>query len=91
MTNEQAQIIIGNIPIDGQDECYSISEYQEAKAMAIEALALMSSKRGQCENCKYFRKLPRHKGMFGECDNLSGFYIKGNWYCADFEPIESEE
>lgn len=38
MTNEQAQIIIGNIPIDGQDECYSIAEYQEAKTMAIKAL-----------------------------------------------------
>ncbi len=38
MTREEAQIIIGNIPIDGQDECYSIAEYQEAKTMAIKAL-----------------------------------------------------
>lgn len=29
MTAEEAQIIIGNIPIDGQDECYSIAEYQD--------------------------------------------------------------
>lgn len=37
MTNEEASIIVGNIPING-DGCYSISEYQQAKAMAIEAL-----------------------------------------------------
>lgn len=37
MTNEEASIIVGNMPING-DECYSISEYQQAKAMAIKAL-----------------------------------------------------
>ena len=37
MTREEASIIIGNIPING-DECYTISEYQQAKAMAIKAL-----------------------------------------------------
>ena len=37
MTNEEASIIIGNIPING-DECYSIPEYQQAKAIAIKAL-----------------------------------------------------
>ena len=37
MTNEEAQTIIGNLPIYG-DDCYSITEYQEAKAMAIKAL-----------------------------------------------------
>ena len=40
MTNEEAQIIIGNIPIKPEvlDDCYDITEYQEAKAMAIKAL-----------------------------------------------------
>ena len=37
MTNKDASIIIGNIPIEG-DDCYTIAEYQEAKAMAIQAL-----------------------------------------------------
>ena len=37
MTNEEASIIIGNIPING-DGCYSISEYQQAKAIAIQSL-----------------------------------------------------
>ena len=41
MTKEKAQIVIGNIPIKPEvlDDCYDITEYQEAKAMAIEALA----------------------------------------------------
>ena len=38
MTREKAIVIIGNLPIDGKDKCYSIAEYQEAKTMAIEAL-----------------------------------------------------
>ena len=45
MTREEASIIIGNIPING-DGCYSISEYQRAKAMAIEAL-----EQQPCEDC----------------------------------------
>ena len=44
MTIEEAQIIIGNIPIKPEvlDDCYDITEYQETKAMAIEALAQKS-------------------------------------------------
>lgn len=38
MTNHEASIIIGNIPIDGQDDCYTVDEYQEAKALAIQVL-----------------------------------------------------
>ena len=40
MTVEEAQIIIGNIPINPKvlDNCYSITEYQEVKTMAIKAL-----------------------------------------------------
>ena len=38
MTNEQAAIIIGNLPINGEDDCYSISKYQWAKTKAIDAL-----------------------------------------------------
>ena len=40
MTNEEAQIIIGNIPIKPEvlDDCYDVTEYQTAKAMAIKAL-----------------------------------------------------
>ena len=40
MTREEAQIIVGNMPIKPEvlDDCYDITEYQEAKAMAIKAL-----------------------------------------------------
>ena len=40
MTNDEAIMIVGNIPINPLtvDECYSISQYQEAKTLAIEAL-----------------------------------------------------
>lgn len=40
MTNEEAIIILGNIPIKPEylDDDYSIPEYQEAKALAIQAL-----------------------------------------------------
>lgn len=40
MTNKEALIIIGNIPINPEvlDSCYSIAEYQEAKTLAIKAL-----------------------------------------------------
>lgn len=48
MTKKEAQIVIGNIPIKPEvlDDCYDITEYQEAKAMAIEALAQQP-----CEDC----------------------------------------
>ena len=44
MTKEEAIMIIGNIPINPLtvDECYSISQYQEAKTIAIEALKNIS-------------------------------------------------
>lgn len=38
MTREETAVIIGNIPINEGDDCYTIAEYQEAKAMAIKEL-----------------------------------------------------
>lgn len=40
MTKEEVQIIIGNMPIKPEvlDDCYDVTEYQAAKAMAIKAL-----------------------------------------------------
>lgn len=46
MTIDEAIIILGNIPING-DECYSIAEYQEAKTMAIEALKAIDDIRAE--------------------------------------------
>ena len=53
MTNEEARIIVGNIPING-DECYSIPEYQQAKAMAIKALEIVDMLTNRpCGVCKH--------------------------------------
>lgn len=38
MTYEEAAVIIGNIPINEVDNCYTVCEYQEAKRLAIKAL-----------------------------------------------------
>lgn len=65
MTREEASIIIGNIPInsDTMDDCYSITEYQEAKAMAIKAL-----EQEPCEDCisrsSIKQKLQEHHDFF---------------------------
>lgn len=58
MTNEEAQIVIGNIPLHPKvlDDCYSITEYQEAKAMAIEALEQESTIKALGEELRKARK-----------------------------------
>lgn len=38
MKESKASVIIGNIPVNGKDGCYSITEYQEAKTVAVQAL-----------------------------------------------------
>lgn len=53
MNRKEAAIIIGNIPIDGKDDCYSIAEYQEAKTMAVEALGEPERKTGKWINGYY--------------------------------------
>jgi hypothetical protein len=46
---------------------------------------------GHCKECKYFRKLPYHADTLGKCVHHTGFCPKGDWYCADFDPQESED
>ena len=46
---------------------------------------------GHCEDCKYFRKLPYHADTLGKCIHHTGVCPKGDWYCADYEPQESED
>lgn len=80
MTNEEASIIIGNIPING-DECYSIPEYQQAKARAIEALEQQEIII-HCKDCKY-------RNYWGECnkwakelDAHKTFLLDENMFCG---------
>ena len=47
-------------------------------------------KTGHCKNYKHFHELPYHTDILGKCIQHTGFYPKGDWYCADFEPHESE-
>lgn len=56
---------------------------------AIELLE-QEPKAGHCEDCKHFRKLPMHTATIGKCIQHTGFCPKGDWYCADYEPQESE-
>lgn len=38
MKENEVSVLIGNIPVNGKDGCYSITEYQEAKTVAVQAL-----------------------------------------------------
>ena len=46
---------------------------------------------GHCEDCKHFRKLPLRTDTVGKCIQHWGVCPSCDWYCADFEPQESEE
>ena len=56
----------------------------------IKAIQSTEPKIGHCKNCKHFRKLPYHAGAIGKCVQHWGFCPPSDWYCADFEPQESE-
>lgn len=88
MTNEKASVIIGNIPVYG-DECYSIAEYQEAKTMAVQAL-LQEPKTG-----RWIRMKAYEKWGCSECNTVFRFTFKEHDYCpncgcAMIEPQETE-
>lgn len=53
MTENEASVLIGNIPVNGKDGCYSITEYQEAKTVAVQALEEIQQYRaiGTLEEC----------------------------------------
>lgn len=54
MKKSKASVIIGNIPVNGKDGCYSIAEYQEAKTVAVQALEEIQQYRaiGTLEECR---------------------------------------
>lgn len=54
MKKNEASVIIGNIPVNGKDRCYSITEYQEAKTVAVQALEEIQQYRaiGTVEECR---------------------------------------
>lgn len=54
MKKSKASVLIGNIPVNGKDGCYSITEYQEAKTIAVQALEEIQQYRaiGTPEECR---------------------------------------
>lgn len=72
MTIEEASIIIGNIPING-DGCYSIPEYQQAKAIAIKSLE--SLEKIKEEIWDYIQYNYDIKGA-NECNKIFDKYLK---------------
>ncbi len=68
MTENETIEIIGNIPIDGKDKCYTIEQYQDAKTAAIEALEEVKRYRtiGTPEECQTAMELyeEMHKRKF---------------------------
>ena len=81
MTNHEAAIIIGNIPIDGKDECYTVAQYQQAKLLAIQALE--SQKTGhwieyipdhhRCSNCNKDAFVKWHTAKRDNVDILTNY------------------
>ena len=71
MTENEASVIIGNIPVNGKDGCYSITEYQEAKTVAVQALEEIQQYRaiGTPEECRAAveKQKPKKPVMDGYC------------------------
>lgn len=73
MTKEKAKIIIGNIPIPIED-CYTITEYQEAKAEAINAL--------EQDNEEIFKQFK--KKVFLESEDVLGNEMVDSYMITDY-------
>lgn len=71
MKKNEASVIIGNIPVNGKDGCYSITEYQEAKTVAVQALEEVQQYRaiGTLEECRAAveKQKPKKPVMDGYC------------------------
>lgn len=93
MKENEASVLIGNIPVNGKDGCYSITEYQEAKTVAVQALEEIQQYRaiGTPEECRAaVEKQTDEKptavlGTFGgteyECKNCGSDVCYGDEYC----------
>ena len=75
MTNEEAKIVIGNIPIKPEvlDDCYSITEYQEAKTMAIKAL-----KQQSCKDCISRQEALSYKHIVYDDDGIGYSVVRAD-------------
>ncbi len=71
---------------NGEQTCFSKCE--EYHFLATLPSVKPQEPTGHCEDCKHFCKLPYHADTLGKCVHHTGFYPKGDWYCADYEPQE---
>ena len=84
MTENEASVIIGNIPVNGKDGCYSITEYQEAKTVAVQALEEIQQYRaiGTLEECRAAVEKQTAKKPDYEGDGYSdGHLVYDTWIC----------
>ena len=97
MTENEAFYIIGNIPIPLDDENYDICQYQEAKAIALEALeeiqqykALGTVEELRIAKEKQIPKKPnknfeKFSGVWCSCDKYfgKGYFVDKPIYCPN--------
>ena len=84
MKKNEASVIIGNIPVNGKDGCYSITEYQEAKTVAVQALEEIQQYRaiGTLEECRAAVEKQTAKKPDYEGDGYSdGHLVYDTWIC----------
>lgn len=84
MKENEASVIIGNIPVNGKDGCYSITEYQEAKTVAVQALEEIKQYRtiGTPEECRAAVEKQTAKKPDYEGDGYSdGHLVYDTWIC----------
>lgn len=84
MKENEASVIIGNIPVNGKDVCYSITEYQEAKTVAVQALEEIQQYRaiGTLEECRAAVEKQTARRPDYEGDGYSdGHLVYDTWIC----------
>ena len=84
MKKNEASVIIGNIPVNGKDGCYSITEYQEAKTVAVQAIEEIQQYRaiGTLEECRAAVEKQTAKKPDYEGDGYSdGHLVYDTWIC----------
>ena len=88
MKKNEASVIIGNIPVKGKDGCYSITEYQEAKTVAVQALEEIQQYRA-IGTPEELQTMKEHGGFTGvELANIAAMQMKLKEYEAIGTPEE---
>lgn len=91
MKKNEASVIIGNIPVNGKDGCYSITEYQEAKTVAVQALEEIQQYRA-IGTPEELQTMKEHGGFTGvELANIAAMQMKLKEYEAIGTPEECRE